>query len=304
MAIVYSNDKVVLSDNKEGEALSEQKRYKNVNVSKIESIPITYTDNGEEYSAVISPRKIADQTRYAIANLLGQHGGEFSFLRPYLEKEIIWTFSAGTAFTDGIRIFMSPVWAWEMLRKGRAVTKNGKFREQYIKDHPADSANIVLNAEQLQVVKFIQFTIIHECYHILYKHAKRAIFKNVSSREEHTIANISMDLEINRDIEGYFPLFDGCTKEIGGIWFQDSKYYKNGKPFNSEAFEEIYDYFLQNKNDIIKPYTPNRTPDPKEDQSTKYSDKFKNGWNDAIKAIKDKNFDPMSVDTGPIIQMG
>jgi hypothetical protein len=43
---------------------------------------------------------------------------KYSFLRPYLKKPVIWTYEANTAFTDGIRIFMDPLFTTLMIKQG------------------------------------------------------------------------------------------------------------------------------------------------------------------------------------------
>jgi len=171
-----------------------------------------------------------------------------AFLKTYFEKEVILTFSIKTACTDGIRIFMSPIWAHFLLqwgKIGRDAWKNGKSNSEWVptaeslKRQP-DEYNRIANNLQL---KYLKFTLIHEAYHIFNQHIKRgAILTDDNSKRIKNRLNISADIEINRDIEGEFPEYRGISSDLHLIWWNDNDFTDdNGNKFKSEYFEEIFE---------------------------------------------------------------
>ena len=118
---------------------------------------------------------------------------------------IIYTFGITTAASDGVRIAINPVFAQLAILNGMdAVTQ----------------ANITGDAAIAARSRFIQFIILHECFHQIYDHhSQYEIHVPPKDRNNlHGIANIAMDAEINRDIESSFNgRFKGITKDVGGV---------------------------------------------------------------------------------------
>ena len=77
-----------------------------VNISKLSSDTLRTLNGG---SITISPATIANQTLRMLNNM--RSNPQYSFLAPYIEKPVIWTFQIDTAMTEGIRIYMNPLFA-------------------------------------------------------------------------------------------------------------------------------------------------------------------------------------------------
>lgn len=238
---------------------------------------------------LIKPIVAVRQTERSIELL--RQSSETSFLKPYLAKPIIWTYCT-TAFSDGVRIAMSPVFAHMMLLLGNKA-KESQIEEITKAAKDDSDYNYRINMTQ---GKYLQYIIIHECYHALYLHIRRSLLKfGKGTSTERKVANIAMDMEINRDIEAQLPFYSGCTTAVGGIWFMDEKW-KNketNKYFSHEVWEDIYDYLMRHQEqttDNRNKATSNQAPKQKETKAPRNA-----GWDKAIEAIKGKLFDPMTV---------
>jgi len=219
---------------------------------------------------------------------------EYSFILPYLDKPIIWTYEIKTACTEGIRIYMNPIFA-EMILNERHGKKEADEFWATLKNNLERTDNANLTKYRLIQTRYVRFIIIHEIYHILYNHCRRAILKYGShpTLDEKTRGNIAMDLEINRDIESTFQDLVGSTNEIGGIWFENEEYFSSkGKSFKKDIWEDIWDDWTEwDKN--FNPSNPfnNDNVNPKRKNKTKIGP-YADGWRKAIDAIKKRQIDP------------
>ena len=59
-----------------------------------------------------------------------------------------------------------------------------------------------------------------------------------------------MDMEINRDIEAQYQKYSGATKTLEGVWYEDYINKHTGKPFDKEIWEVIYDYLIENPDQL------------------------------------------------------
>lgn len=211
--------------------------------------------------------------------------------------EIVWTFRCDTAMTDGIRLFFNPIFANELISKGgyaakEEVDKSGK------KFYPVD----------FPTFKLFLFVVTHEVYHQIYRHIEQAQHKTETANgKNHMLANISMDIEINRDIEIQWPEFAGATVESDGCWEADK--------YKQEIWTLIFDDKYKNgeQPDETSPILPppvQEQPggqgggqDGPQEPGKNYTapDDYKAGWEQAIadiKAgkIKPGGFKPLPVD--------
>lgn len=261
---------------------------KEVDISKLSSDTLRTLNGG---IIKFSPATIANQTLRMINYM--RSNPQYSFLVPYIEKPVIWTFQIDSAMTDGVRIYMNPLFAHMLLAiKTSEANEYYKELEKEYKAHKEEYIQIYNN----KLTKLLRFVIVHECFHILYNHARRGILKYGShpSKEEHTRANIAMDLEINRDIEASFEDLRGSTDEIGkSVWYLYEEYYKSdGTIFRKDIWEPIWDDWTNNKksfdrNDQFKSENYNPKQRDKAQQGA-----FADGWRKAVQAIKDKRIDP------------
>ena len=210
------------------EIKDRQKKYglnstRKVYVSKIDAIEITKADGSKD---IINPRQIAFYTRTFINEL--QNDPNIRPMAKYFNKDIIWTFDIGTAATDGIRIAMNPAFVDELLSIGMGVYKEEKKM----------SPNI--NPDKY-IGRAVQFVFMHEAYHQIYRHTKQEKLKReTADGSMHVLANISQDVEINRDIEAQFPeRFAGITQKIRGMW---------DDAFPTETWDKIFDAYYSGQN--------------------------------------------------------
>ena len=172
--------------------------------------------------------------------------GRYSVIGKFYDQ-IIWTFDplVQTAATDGVRLYFNPIFVLEItaLVRDEVVKKAQELRAQKINPFPKDPKPGDYDGQFESVKPFI-FILMHECYHMLYRHVEQAKRKKETAtggRYIQWLANTSMDLEINRDIEYQWPEFQGCTELTKG-WI-DKKWGKMvwGRIFDTrlEAKEQM-----------------------------------------------------------------
>jgi predicted metal-dependent peptidase len=222
---------------KQGGVFRQNDRIEGTDVSKIDEIDVILPDGSKDKC---HPARIAALARHFMNAM--ESDRDLRVLRKYFPRNIIWTFSIDTAATDGIRIAMNPYFADQLFG----------YDEQIYNKLEADGASVkALNNVQGTV---FQFVIVHEIYHQLYQHNIRAMLKSeTANNANHNLANIAMDVEINRDIELHIPKFRGCTQIIHGMW---DKRFDNG-----EFWETIFDAYY-NK-DATPPINPDGTGTPR-----------------------------------------
>lgn len=218
--------------------------------------------------------------------------GKYSVLGEFFNG-IIWTFRVATASTDGIRLYFNPLFANNLFRLGGEDAKNK--REELTKQGAKPS--VIQEAFYFECCKYFLFVVIHECYHQLYRHIESSKYKEetrVGGKAIHDLANVSMDDEINRDIEIQFPEFAGATKATEG-WIEAGKY-----PI--EIWSEIFDDKFKNGETVIPPPPINPPQGPKKDDDDNDDDSdtvhkvapqdYADGWAQAIADIKSGKVDP------------
>lgn len=191
-------------------------------------VKITDAITGVESEEEIIPAEIAQfcemaKTQAAGTRELGPILGRFN-------KPILWTFNIDTAASDGVRIAFNPIFAEQLLYKGKAQVKDmlGQGKRMSSTDRIITMARLVL------------YVICHEAYHQIYRHREQAERKTeTQGGKNHQLANIAMDAEINRDLEKQIPkYFAGATAECDGI-FDDR--------FRMEPWQLIFDAYFYNK---------------------------------------------------------
>ena len=148
--------------------------------------------------------------------------------KTYLTK-ITWTidYRCPTACTDGIRVFMNPIFAYQMICRCndnimdsyRKHKNSGPgWQKNFIKEHGVNGVfNSVKEITDFYRYRSVAFIILHEIYHQIYRHiqqAKRKPETRNADEATHNLANMAMDAEINRDIEWQFEELKGCTAEV------------------------------------------------------------------------------------------
>lgn len=268
-------------------------------VSQLEDDIVTLSDGSK---VKIHPKKIAQNVQFAITMMLDNT--RYKFLKPYLNKPIIWTYEAQAAFTDGIRVFINPFFANSMLKMGSKSAQ--AWQDEQKQRNPLFRATP--NDVNWKMAKLILFVIVHECYHVLYQHIKRERLLLGNDISKHSIANIAADLEINRDIESCFPQLAGSTEAIGGVWWKDAEFPNNdgsvikmtndkGLPFAHDVFEDILRYMIDHNiqpsaEALSSPFNENTGANNNDKSATYYG----SGWDVAVRGIQNKTIKPEDID--------
>lgn len=262
------------------------------------TIQIYNVDTGEvEVRNNIYLGKIIDRLDEIVETYLKL--GKYSVLGEFFNG-IIWTFRVRTAETDGIRLYFNPLFANYLVNLAGPAAKNkrAELLKQGVKPSDAYEAMVFESS------KYFLFVVIHECYHQLYRHIESAKYKEetrVGGLAIHRLANISMDEEINRDIEIQFPEFAGATKATQGQ-IEAEKY-----PI--EIWSEIFDDKFKNGETVIPPppidppQGPKKDDDDDDDSDTvhKVAPKdYADGWAQAIADIKSGKVDPRKFKPLPV----
>lgn len=203
-------------------------------------VNITDAITGEQTEEEIIPAEIASfcemaKTQAASTRELGPILGRFN-------KPILWSFNIDTAASDGVRIAFNPVFAEQLLYKGK-----GQVKELMSQGKRMSQSDRVITMARL-----VLYVICHEAYHQIYRHREQAERKTeTQGGKNHQLANIAMDAEINRDLEKQIPkYFAGATEECEGI-FDDR--------FRMEPWQIIFDAYFYNK--VSTPQQPiNQNP--------------------------------------------
>lgn len=203
-------------------------------------VKITDAITGEQTEEEIIPAEIASfcemaKTQAASTRELGPILGRFN-------KPILWSFNIDTAASDGVRIAFNPVFAEQLLYKGK-----GQVKELMSQGKRMSQADRVITMARL-----VLYVICHEAYHQIYRHSEQVERKTeTQGGKNHQLANIAMDVEINRDLEKQIPkYFAGATEECEGI-FDDR--------FRMEPWQIIFDAYFYNK--VSTPQQPiNQNP--------------------------------------------
>ena len=218
--------------------------------------------------------------------------GKYSVLGEFFNG-IVWTFRVSTAATDGIRLYFNPLFANNLLSLAGpdALNKQKELTKQGAKP------SVIKETLMFESSKYFLFVIIHECYHQLYRHIESSKYKEetrVGGPAIQHLANVSMDDEINRDIEIQFPEFAGATKASDGC-IEAEKY-----PI--EIWSEIFDDKFKSGETVIPPppINPPQGPGNGSDDNDDDSDTvhkvapqdYADGWAQAIADIKSGKVDP------------
>lgn len=273
---IYSNENRELIDIAADER--SKKTISQCNIAEMDKMIVENKKTGK--TTIVNPRKIAALSKQFLDMM--RTNNETKWLAPFIAKNIIWTTECKTFFTDGIRIAANPYFAAVLISQGQADLRK-QHDELYAK---FSDYNDAVEAEREIMSKYFQYVIVHEAYHMIYQHIRRSLLKiGKGSKYEHEVANIAMDMEINRDIEAQYKKYSGATKILEGVWYEDYINKHTGKPFAKEIWEVIYDYLMENPDQLpdennqqiqegnLPPFQPPKWP-------------YKDGWDKAIDAIK------------------
>lgn len=274
---IYSKDNRELID------IAASERSKNTvrqcNIAEMEKLEVENKKTGK--ITTVNPRKIAALCKKFLDMM--RDNDDTKWLSPFIAKNIIWTTECKTFFTDGIRIAANPYFAAVLITQGQNDLKPQRdaIAAKYSSDY-----NAGVEAEREIMSKYFQYVIVHEAYHMVYQHIRRSLLKiGKGTKYEHEVANIAMDMEINRDIEAQYKKYSGATKVLEGVWYEDYINKHTGKPFTKEIWEVIYDYLMENPDQLpgennqqidegnLPPFQPQNWP-------------YKDGWDKAIDAIR------------------
>ena len=269
--------------------------YKTKDISKIAKDIVPLTTGG---TIEIHPAEIAQDVKIMMDDMM--RDSRYAFIVPFIKKPVIWTYEIGSALTDGIRVYMSPLFAHTLIN-GIAIKEANKFASTLSEIDLRDTKN--RRQYRSLKMKLVRFAIIHEIYHIIYNHVRRGILKFGSNptKQEHYVGNVSMDLEINRDIESTFPDLAGSTEAIGGVWYLHDEfqgipiYNKNKKPFMKDIWEDIWDVLMsRNANFNLADQFSNEGANPVQQDNNQVGP-YADGWRKAVDAIKGKLIDPKTI---------
>lgn len=258
------------------------------NIALINEIEVVDKETGEK--TTVRPRQLSELTKYLIGKMVCDP--QLSMFAKYFDKPLIFTFAIPTACTDGVRIAVNPLFIDKTLMKEMEETKGA------------------LNGY------YIMYILMHEIYHCVYQHFRRAkLKKETSSNNPHIaeLVNIAQDAEINRDLEYQFPeKFKGKTEAIGGVMDEH---------FTHEVWEDIFDAYYYGK--VEPPERPNNqqgmgggNPKLKNQQGQQNqnqqgqggesgeqqdplegkSDEYKEGFKYALECIENGTLDPLNWD--------
>ena len=269
-------------------------------------VDITDAITGEQTEEEIVPAEIA--TFCEMAKVEASRTRELGPILGRFNKPILWSFNIDTAASDGVRIAFNPIFAEQLLYKGKVQVK--KLIDDCKKNNKP--LNMSKNDRIIKMARLVLFVICHEAYHQIYRHREQAERKKeTQGGQNHQLANIAMDAEINRDIEKQIPkYFAGATEECEGI-FDDrfimepwdiifDAYYSgevpipqipiNGSPVNNSQQGQSGQQGQQgqsgssyNDSDAMSDYGMDDMPD-NSDKSSEYQD----AYNDEIRKELDK----------------
>ena len=269
-------------------------------------VKITDAITGEQTEEEIVPAEIA--TFCEMAKVEASRTRELGPILGRFNKPILWSFNIDTAASDGVRIAFNPIFAEQLLYKGKVQVK--KLIDDCKKNNKP--LNMSKNDRIIKMARLVLFVICHEAYHQIYRHREQAERKKeTQGGQNHQLANIAMDAEINRDIEKQIPkYFAGATEECEGI-FDDrfimepwdiifDAYYSgevpipqipiNGSPVNNSQQGQSGHQGQQgesgssyNDSDAMSDYGMDDMPD-NSDKSSEYQD----AYNDEIRKELDK----------------
>ena len=177
-------------------------------------VKITDAITGEQTEEEIVPAEIA--TFCEMAKVEASRTRELGPILGRFNKPILWSFNIDTAASDGVRIAFNPVFAEQLLYKGKVQVK--KLIDDCKKNNKP--LNLSNGDRIIKMARLVLYIICHEAYHQIYRHREQAERKKeTQGGQNHQLANIAMDAEINRDIEKQIPkYFAAATEECEGIF--------------------------------------------------------------------------------------
>lgn len=264
------------------------------------------SETGEETVKEFNLQKFIQ--RYSSLAEQYMHHGKYSVIGKFYDK-LIWTFQIKTACTDGIRLFINPLFLKDLMDTCEADTlkRAMELQKKGINwKSPDNPANFDVKFE---AAKYFYFIIMHECYHMIYRHVEQAKRKQETQNGGeyiHWLANTSMDMEINRDIEKQWTEFKGTTVAIDG-WLQE----KYGNDVWTTIFDKRYAAGEQMP-DNDKPIIPTQrlnppgggSPQPQngDDNKREYeaAQDYVDGWKKALDDYKAGKLDPRNYTPLPV----
>ena len=191
-------------------------------------VKVTDAITGNTHEEEVIPAEIAAFCDMAKATAMTDK--QIGVILQRFPKPVIWSFKVDTAASDGVRIAFNPIFAQQLIYQGK----------QILNDEIASGKRLNGTDRITHMAGLFLFVLVHEAYHQIYRHREQAERKpETQGGKNHTLANIAMDAEINRDIEKQIPVwFAGATAKIGGIF--DTR-------FRMEPWQDIFDAYFYKK---------------------------------------------------------
>lgn len=202
-------------------------------------VKVTDAITGNTHEEEIIPAEIASFCDMAKATAMTDK--QLGVILQRFPKPVIWSFNVDTAASDGVRIAFNPIFAQQLIYQGK----------QLLHDE-IDSGKSLTGSDRItHMARLFLFVLVHEAYHQIYRHREQAEIKSeTQGGKNHTLANIAMDAEINRDIEKQIPVwFAGATAKTGGVF--DTR-------FRMEPWQDIFDAYFYKK--LEQPQQINSNP--------------------------------------------
>lgn len=202
-------------------------------------VKVTDAITGNTHEEEIIPAEIASFCDMAKATAMTDK--QLGVILQRFPKPVIWSFNVDTAASDGVRIAFNPIFAQQLIYQGK----------QLLHDE-IDSGKRLTGSDRItHMARLFLFVLVHEAYHQIYRHREQAEIKSeTQGGKNHTLANIAMDAEINRDIEKQIPVwFAGATAKTGGVF--DTR-------FRMEPWQDIFDAYFYKK--LEQPQQINSNP--------------------------------------------
>ena len=202
-------------------------------------VKVTDAITGNTHEEEIIPAEIASFCDMAKATAMTDK--QLGVILQRFPKPVIWSFNVDTAASDGVRIAFNPIFAQQLIYQGK----------QLLHDEINSGKSLTGSDRITHMARLFLFVLVHEAYHQIYRHREQAEIKSeTQGGKNHTLANIAMDAEINRDIEKQIPVwFAGATAKTGGVF--DTR-------FRMEPWQNIFDAYFYKK--LEQPQQINSNP--------------------------------------------
>ena len=153
------------------------------------TLKITNVVTGEEEERSFSLKNFL--SRYTSVAEDYMHHGKYSVIGKFYDR-IIWTFQIPTAATDGVRLFFNPAFVKEVIDKSGEAAKPKVIELVKKGINWKDPDNPAKFDVRFEGSKYFLFIIMHECYHMIYRHVEQSKRKKETATEVITFIGLQI----------------------------------------------------------------------------------------------------------------